>query len=173
MSISEWLLLDPSPNQLYVHWLIGSSHLINEYGLYVLSSFHSINAINFCGLKHYKRGPWFQAQWFWLIHRLIGFESIGRNCSISLTTFLYTRWIHWLLIGRKHWWTCQTSQIYSGTNCTVLLKAWMETYIQISGTCRWALFDLCSFNLLSESELKEQSNLVKHHTRDDHYHQLQ
>ena len=55
--ISEWLLLDPSPNQLYVHWLIGSSHLINEYGLYVLSSFHSINAINFCGLKHYKRGP--------------------------------------------------------------------------------------------------------------------
>ena len=33
VSISEWLSPDPSPNQLYVHWLIGSSHLINKHEL--------------------------------------------------------------------------------------------------------------------------------------------
>ena len=29
-------LVKPSPNQLYVHWLIGSSHLINKHELYSL-----------------------------------------------------------------------------------------------------------------------------------------
>ena len=29
-------LVEPSPNQLYVHWLIGSSHLINKHELYSL-----------------------------------------------------------------------------------------------------------------------------------------